>query len=242
MFDRRLTTRVFALLLILGAAAAGTGQSNRVPAPRIDIPNDYFYFGYMPINAIVQHVYWIRNAGVDTLQIFKVKPSCGCTNAPLTKDRIAPGDSSLLKVTFDSKNMIGKMVKEVEIYSNDPQKPTAVIKFFAMVNREHEQVRANPNTLRFSKFGSKDGRMVRPLEISNGTSQTIEVKIVEFPAEFFKIDRNTVSIRPGQKGIFTVEQVKSAVEEVDVMSSLTVEFVGSETDRLTVPLVAHLQR
>lgn len=228
------------VLLALTAASFAGGQMTK--QPKIELSHEQFYFGFMPMNAIVQHSYWIRNKGNDTLQIISVKPGCGCTTAPLSKEKIAPDDSALLKVTFDSKNMVGKMVKDVEIFSNDPQKPSTSVRFFAVVNREHDFVRATPNALRFSKFGSKDGRMVKALDIKNGSNETFELKVVELPADYVAIDKKTAKLKPGETATFQVEQTASVKNESDVLTSLTVEFIGQETDRITIPIVAHLQR
>lgn len=236
----RLMLLIAALNLI--ATAEVPAQVPKGPQPRIEVSSDYFYFGYMPTNAIVQHLYWIRNTGADTLRIVSVKPGCGCTTAPLSKDAIAPGDSAQLKVVFDSKNMIGKMVKDIDIFSNDPNKPSMVVKFFAVVNREHDKVRAEPNVLRFSKFGSKDGKLVKSVEIVNNYDTDISISLIELPAGNFKIDKTTATVRPGAKATFTIEQLASVTDEADVLTSATFEFAGNETDRITIPLVAHLQR
>lgn len=230
------------MTLILTATTTVLAQVSKGRQPRIEVSSDYFYFGYMPTNAIVQHLYWIRNTGNDTLRIVSVKPGCGCTTAPLSKDEIAPGDSAQLKVVFDSKNMIGKMVKDIDIFSNDPNKSSTVVKFFAVVNREHDKVRAEPNVLRFSKFGSKDGKLVKSVEIVNNYDTEIDITLIELPAGNFKIDKKTAKVRPGAKATFTIEQLTSVTDEADVMTSATFEFAGNETDRMTVPLVAHLQR
>ena len=233
---------IAAIALTLAAFnAAALAQVGKGPQPHLEVNHDYFYFGYMPFNAIVQHHYWIRNTGVDTLQIVKVKPGCGCTAAPISNEQIAPGDSAELKVIFDSKNMIGKMVKEVEIFSNDPRNSATAIKFFAVVNKEHDFVKAVPNTLRFSKFGAKDGKMIKTVDITNGYDHDIEVSLIELPAQNFKIDKKSAKIRKGEKATFTIEQLRSVTDENDVMTSATFEFVGIETDRVTVPLFAHLQ-
>jgi len=224
------------------ASSSIFAQVSKSPQPRIEVSSDYFYFGYMPINAIVQHVYWVRNTGNDTLRIVTVKPGCGCTTAPISKDAIAPGDSANLKVIFDSKNMTGKMVKDIDIFSNDPNKQSIAVKFFAVVNREHDFVRAEPNVLRFSKFGSKDGKMIKTFEVLNNFSTDIEVNLIELPAANFKIDKKNVKVRPGEKAQFTIEQLQSVTDEADVLTSVTFEFVGDETDRITIPLVAHLQQ
>lgn len=216
-----------------------TGKGN---PPRIEVSHDYYYFGFMPTNAIVQHKYWIRNKGGDTLMIVSVKPSCGCTAAPLSNDKIAPGDSAVLKVIFDSKNMVGKMVKDVDIFSNDPNKQSMTVKFFALVNKEHDFVKAEPNALHFSKFGSKDGKMIRKVDIVNRYDSEITLSLIELPEANFKIDKRSAKIKPGGKASFMIEQIESLKDENDVMASATFEFAGKETDRITIPMVGHFQR
>lgn len=43
-------------------------------APRLDIPQPEFDFGYVPQNAKISHVFWLHSAGTDTLKIVKVNP------------------------------------------------------------------------------------------------------------------------------------------------------------------------
>lgn len=238
------TTRLIVSALAIAAVAASIAPAQVAKGiqPHIEVSSDYFYFGYMPINAIVQHIYWVRNTGNDTLRIIAVKPGCGCTTAPLSKDAIAPGDSAELKVVFDSKNMLGGMVKNIDIFSNDPGQQSMSIKFFAQVNREHEFVRAEPNVLRFSKFGTKDGKLIKTVDIANKFDSDIEISLIELPSSKFKIDKKSAKVRPGETATFTIEQLQAVVDENDVLASVTFEFAGKETDRITVPLVAYLQR
>lgn len=232
-----------AALLLVALVATNNLQAGETGRgkPRIEVASDYYYFGYMPIGAIVHHDYWIRNKGIDTLQIISVKPGCGCTAAPLSKDIIAPGDSAQLKIIFDSKNMTGKMVKDVQIYSNDPNNPAITVKFFAVVNREHDFVRATPNVLRFAKFGSKDGRLTKSFDIVNNYDSEVSLKLIELPSANFKIDKTSAKIGPGGTATFTLEQLQPATNEDDVLTSVTFEFAGKETDRITIPLTAYLQ-
>jgi hypothetical protein len=52
-------------------------ESKPVPppaAPRLDIPEPEFDFGFVPQNAKISHVFWLHSAGTDTLKIIKVNP------------------------------------------------------------------------------------------------------------------------------------------------------------------------
>jgi hypothetical protein len=60
----------------------------------------------------------ITNSGTTTLQIDSAEASCGCTVPVLTKDVLAPGEKTTLKITFSAPNKIGKEVKFVTLFSN----------------------------------------------------------------------------------------------------------------------------
>ncbi len=228
-----------ALLLVLAQALPLLAEDS---AARIEVPDDYYYFGYMPRDVVVSHTYWIKNSGGDTLRIVKVKPTCGCTAVPLVTDAIAPGDSAELKITFDSKLMTGKVVKEVDIFTNDPVDPIKSVKFFAVVNQTYPNLVVEPGTLRFSKFGSKDGRIVKEMKIKNAFADDVEISFTEFPNKYFKIDKKSAKIGAGDEVVFTLEQVEVPTVEADYLTSLTLECDGPETERITIPIVCYFTR
>jgi len=43
-------------------------------APRLTIPEAEFNFGYVPQNAKISHVFWLKSTGDDSLRILSVKP------------------------------------------------------------------------------------------------------------------------------------------------------------------------
>jgi hypothetical protein len=67
----------------------------------------------------------IRNTGKDTLEIRNVSAACGCTAVLLQNDRIAPGDSSTLAITFNANNYSGPTSKSITFSTNDPEQKSA---------------------------------------------------------------------------------------------------------------------
>lgn len=63
----------------------------------------------------------IKNTGNKTLEIFAVKPGCGCTNAPIDKNLIDPGEIATVKVTLKIDKDSGPVTKGIEFTSNDPK-------------------------------------------------------------------------------------------------------------------------
>lgn len=62
----------------------------------------------------------IKNTGKDPLLISKLKPSCGCTTAPLKKSELKPGESTDVEVTFNVAGNTGPVKKTITIETNDP--------------------------------------------------------------------------------------------------------------------------
>lgn len=63
----------------------------------------------------------IKNTGTDDLMISKLKPSCGCTTAPLKKNQLKPGESTDVEVTFNVASNTGPVKKTITIETNDPK-------------------------------------------------------------------------------------------------------------------------
>ncbi len=57
------------------------------------------------------------NVGDQDLIITDVKSSCGCTVPEKPTEAIAPGESSSIKVKYDT-NRVGKIRKTITVYSN----------------------------------------------------------------------------------------------------------------------------
>ncbi len=97
----------------------------------IKIDEDTYDFHDIEQGTKAEHNFLIGNSGTDTLVIASTRPSCGCTAAVLdAKDnRIPPGGTSRLKVTFDANNKPeGPIMKSVTITSNAKNTPDAMVR------------------------------------------------------------------------------------------------------------------
>ena len=62
----------------------------------------------------------LKNQGTRDLIIRSVKPTCGCTAVFPEKQVVTPGDSTYIKVSFDSEGFQGPNKKGVTLITNDP--------------------------------------------------------------------------------------------------------------------------
>lgn len=108
---------VLACLLLSGSFMfAGKG-------PKIKFREEAKDFGKMKQGKVLTHIFVFKNEGDETLVINRVKTSCGCTAALLSKKEIAPGAEGEIKLTFNTKGFEGKNTKYIDVESNDPAQP-----------------------------------------------------------------------------------------------------------------------
>ena len=90
-------------------------------APSIKFENTTFDFGSIKQGESVDHEYKFKNEGKGDLVIRKTKASCGCTAVNPPNTVIKPGESSFIKVKFNSAGKSGKQNKTITVTTNDPK-------------------------------------------------------------------------------------------------------------------------
>ncbi|MCB2222177.1 MAG: DUF1573 domain-containing protein [Bacteroidetes bacterium] len=141
---RRLT--YFITIVIITGLFACSGEQGKIPADVVknpisasgdqqnDLPVIAFDktehdFGKLIQGEKVTYNFKFKNSGQSDLLISQVHSSCGCTVPDFPREPIKPGDTGLIKVTFDSAGRSGIQNKSVTIVSNcQPNKTVVRIK------------------------------------------------------------------------------------------------------------------
>jgi hypothetical protein len=111
------------VLIVVGAACTPVVQPGR-----IELSETEFDLGTVLNTKPVSQTFQVRNAGQGTLEITGVSTSCGCTTAQVDKDRLGPGETANLTVTYDPQahgGQTGRFMRVVYVRSNDPETPEA---------------------------------------------------------------------------------------------------------------------
>lgn len=69
----------------------------------------------------------LKNTGKRDLVVRKTRASCGCTAVTMGQNTIAPGQSIVIRATFDSHGKSGRQNKSITVITNDPQTPEQVV-------------------------------------------------------------------------------------------------------------------
>lgn len=130
------STKSFLLAVMVDEYFPPMTPEEYAKAPKLQIAETNYDFGNIKQGEKVTKDFIITNTGKSDLNIRMTRATCGCTASEPEKSDLAPGESSKIKVTFDSKGRSGEQKKTVMVYSNDPVNPTQKIAIKAWIDSE----------------------------------------------------------------------------------------------------------
>ena len=72
---------------------------------------------------VLEHDYAFTNSGDEPLIISEYKVACTCTKVEYPKKPILPGESGIIKLTFDTEGKIGWQYRLIELHANVKKSP-----------------------------------------------------------------------------------------------------------------------
>jgi hypothetical protein len=123
--------QVLLLSFLLAFVFIGNAQTtvNAAPDAKADVlqlKETTHDFGKIAQGRPVTYVFEIVNTGTEPLRLENVQASCGCTTPEWTKDAIAPGASSQIKVGYNA-HAEGRFVKNVTVFYGDKKNKVITI-------------------------------------------------------------------------------------------------------------------
>lgn len=199
------------ILFILFFSASLFAQPQH-QGPKIFSPNRFHNFGDLREGQVVSHDFIIKNIGTDTLVISNVRSSCGCTVAKLKVDKLAPGDSATVTVTFNTHNRKGPQTKYVYIYNNDPILSKFKLVLKANVFDKNANIKAIKNGPRLKlqthqiNFGKleKGIKKTVKLKYTNVGKLPLKITYVKASSPCLQPFVNKYQLEPGESGILEV--------------------------------------
>ena len=120
---------ILSLALIMSFGIAG--------AQTIDFESKVIDYGIIEHNSDGNREYKFTNTGTEPLIIKNAKGSCGCTVPVWPREPVAPGESGVVDVKFNSKGKKGKQNKKVTLTTNMVPSQM-VLKVTGLVNLKEE--------------------------------------------------------------------------------------------------------
>lgn len=101
--------------------ATASGDYDPEKLPKMQFESVEYNYGTIQEGEHVKYSFKFKNTGKTNLIIAEAKASCGCTVPEYPEDPIPPGESSEIKVDFNSSGKAGgdaKVVKTISVIAN----------------------------------------------------------------------------------------------------------------------------
>lgn len=111
------------------SAEAPTGLSDKAgyrAENKTSNPNEWD-FGKAKQGQVLKHDFLFKNETKGVLKITGINTSCGCTTSQSDKKSLKPGESTIIKVSFNSSGYLGEVKKY--IYVNTDNADLSVVRF-----------------------------------------------------------------------------------------------------------------
>ncbi|MEW5796438.1 MAG: DUF1573 domain-containing protein [Candidatus Zixiibacteriota bacterium] len=221
--------------VLIATAVAILPATSVWAGPLLTIPEPEFDFGYIPQNSKVAHVFWLHNTGDQEMKIAKVNPGCGCTQAPLDKEIVPPGDSARLEIIFSSRLYFERVVKTpvIEIAGLADPHTVKIISYVVPRPDSTFPLRLEPFKLDISQYGEAV-RDRASLEITNVSDKELAISLIAGVEDIGTLTLPP-TVGPGQT--VTAELVlKPEALANELERSFTFEVGDEHHSRYTVPI------
>ena len=181
--------------------------------PKITSLEKEFDFGQIVEGSIVVHDFIITNDGDEELYLIKVSSTCGCTVAKPEQEKLQPGETTKLKVSFNSKNKPGRQKKYISVFTNDPANTRYRLVILANVIQKSEVGTVPESTPRISvsennhNFGTvKEGSVLTlNLDIKSIGDAELIISDVQTSCGCTAALLSKDKLKPGEKGNVRIE-------------------------------------
>lgn len=219
----------FVSFLLINTAYADLGVHSTVK-----VPEPVFDFGSVSQGATITHDFKIQNTGNAVLRVNKIVPSCGCTAGTMDPEKIKPGESGVIHVSFDTAGFSGNKVKTVRLYTNDPFSESVLLTLKGSIEPD---TRIEPRQLLFNDV-IKDGESIlnaeQVLTISVREGAGVTLGTVKTYAPHIEIKELSSSATQKRLQI----SIAPSAPKGEIRDKIIVQVKGGKRNSINVPVYA----
>lgn len=212
------------------------GSSNLLRADvKYSVSETEFNFGKVAQHALINNSFWIKSTGTDTLRISNVDPGCGCTKTPLGDSVLAPGDSTLLRVFYNTRRFRGNVIKKPSFLTNASDEKVYLKIYSEPIPKPElmSPIQIIPFKVDISQFSEKP-RTKSSFIIYNAGKIDFDLKLIKVSSEFFEIELPD-KLPAGEKVKAMVILHDDAIEQ-EFEDSFTFEINDDFNTRFSLPV------
>lgn len=163
---------------LTAALLAACAAADQVVGPRLEVVQE-LDFGSIWHGEPCELSIDLKNVGDAPLEIVEVRSSCGCTTGTPEKMRLEAGESTPLRVTYDTKRGVRSVTQNLTIITNDPGQRERVVAIRGEVKNVYDGLPANNLVLGMVPF---DADIERSLELVSNMDESVILRLGPTPA------------------------------------------------------------
>lgn len=223
------------VLIILLSLILSVGNVCSEQGPEMYISKTVYEFGTVFEGDKVVKEFELTNKGDALLVIQRIVPACGCTATSLSKNKIKPGETSILKVQFNTQGFSGSKVKSVKLYINDPKKPTVVLTLKGAIQKN---VNVNPSRLEFLDLveGEDYSNYSKKVSIAARSGTSVKVRDIISLSEGIIVKKIKTS-----KGYDLEVSISNSITEGELRERIVVQLNGAKYKAINIPVYVKIK-
>lgn len=204
----------------------------------VDVIGGRFDFGYVPFGTTIKHRAVLVNQCDSIVKITRVVPGCGCTQIPLKKKELAPGESLEVEIILETGKIRQGLFQKAPVFYTDnretPRITITLMGFNLKPDDNQPPIKVSPVVVHLQK---SQPNAVGSIEIVNNTGRNIIPKMAAgAQPDFLQIEMPYRQISPGQKETISVKLVTDSLREDTTDESITIVFNDQKQSRFTIPI------
>ncbi|MFH1701504.1 MAG: DUF1573 domain-containing protein [Candidatus Zixiibacteriota bacterium] len=226
--------RIITLIAFLGFFLVSMGSTddslntNDFPL----LPSEFVWiYGLIPQDAIVSHHYTLFNPHEDTITITELIPGCDCTHVPRAPIKIAPQESYILPVKFDSKTYKGEIQRDVRIVTDYEPFPEIHVYFASIIGRSPQTVKIDPISTVFIV-----GKDSQKFSLKNLVDEKAIVRIKIDHDSGFVATKTNFELKGNSTIDFEISPIWENLPYGPHFAAIVIEIDRGELFQLTIPI------
>ncbi len=213
-----------------------TLKPGEVPAIKFDTP--VYDFGRVRAGQDVTHDFWFTNTGTGPLELLRVRPSCGCTQAGTHDKIIQAGQTGKIPIKMSTGHAGGPVNKTVLVNTNVTGEGSNIT--LQIKGEVWQPLQTTPSSASFGRLTAesmKSTTLERKLTIVNNTESKAALSDIKSSTPSFKA--SVKELESGKKFELTVAVVAPLSSGV-VSGTIDLATGVSDMPRLQIPVSAYV--
>jgi hypothetical protein len=213
-----------------------TLKPGEVPAIKFDTP--VYDFGRVRAGQDVTHDFWFTNSGTGPLELLRVRPSCGCTQAGAHDKIVQAGQTGKIPIKMSTGHAAGPVNKTVMVSTNVTGEGSTVT--LQIKGEVWQPLQTTPTSASFGRLTAesmKSTTLERKLTVVNNTESKAVLTDIKSSSPSFKATAK--ELEPGKKFEVTVTAVPPLAPGV-VSGTIDLSTGVSDMPKLQIPVSAYV--